>query len=45
MLTQNVLNATIEYVLSTKRSEEHRFFNENRKYSNEVMNAVVTCII
>ena len=33
----NVLNATIEYVLSTK-SLKNRFFNENKKFLNKVMN-------
>ena len=33
----NVLNATIEYALSTK-SLKNRFFNENMKFLNKVMN-------
>ena len=33
----NVLNASVEYVLSTK-SLKNRFFNENKKYLNKVMN-------
>ena len=33
----NVLNTTIEYIVSTKDLINH-FFNENRKNSNKVMN-------
>ena len=33
----NVLNTDVEYILSTKRFDEP-LFNENRKFSNKVIN-------
>ena len=40
----NVLNATIEYIPSTKRFDE-TLFNEHRKFSNNVMNQHILCLL
>ena len=40
----NVLNATIEYILSTKRFDEP-LFQWNRKFSNNVMNQYILYLL